>query len=199
MGSDIHSQITELRNNLKSDLIKYQNNIGKYMAQAIAKDLTNYAQSVIEDFYDQYDPKDPETHPKRFSYSRMNKKGENITYYKRFYYTRHGNFRDVPQMYYKKRGEIFIGGVDLMDNLPDVYWGAYSDPTQVFNRVIFGGLHGYASLGIPNGIQNIPPIFDPSPYERIKKRHDEIIADHSKYENEAVEKAKKDNYILLFR
>lgn len=181
MSDDLHKQIIQLRNNLKSDIEKYKNNIGKHMAQDIATDLTEYAQNVIEDFYSQYNPRDKGTHPNRF------------------YYKRHGNFRDVPQRYYKKRGDIFICGVDLESNLPDVYWGAYSEPEQVFNRVMFGGLHGYASLGIPKWITNIPPVFTPSPYDRIKKKYDEIIDDYSFYEKSAAIKARKDKYILLFK
>lgn len=195
MGSDIHSQINSFRNDLRNDLIKYKNNIGRHIAQAISKELTDYAKSVIKDFYDDYNPRDPKTHSERFHYK------DNVggTHYRRFYYKRHGNFNNVPQEYYKKRGEYFIGGVDLNADLPDVYWGSYSAPDEVFNRVIVAGLHGFASLGMPHTIQVIPPIFKPSPYVRIKEKYDEIVKNPSKYEKDAVAEAKKDNYIMLFR
>lgn len=175
MGNNIHSQIRELREALKSDFIKYQNNIGRHITQKMTDDLTDYAKSVIEDFYDQYTPKES------------------------IHYKRHGYFRDVPQRYYKKRGDVFIGGVDLINDLPDVYFGSYSEPEQVFNRVIFGGLHGYASLGIPKGITTIPPEFQPSPYDRIAQRRDEILNNYLDYIDEAVEKSKKDSYAILFK
>lgn len=176
MADDIYAQIKSLKEEILEDCLKYERNIAKYMAQKISDDMTDYSNSIIEDFYNQYNPHDPITHPNGF------------------YYYRHNNFLKVVKRHYRKRGDSFVCGVELEKNLPNVYRGAYSSPEQVFNRVIFGGLHGYASLNIPKGITNVPPIYDPSPYMRIQKRIMDIYNDPTEYENYARSKAQKDSY-----
>ena len=193
--AEIQKQMTELRETLKADFIKYTNNVGRYMAQEIGHDLTDCAKSVIEEFYAQYNPKDPTMHTKTTTISRG---GKSYTYNK-YYYTRHYNFREVPRQYYKKRGDVYTGAVILDNNLPDVYKGMDSNPQQVFGRVIFMGLHGYASMGYPTGIVNIPPIFTPSPYSRLEKKRDEIRNNFMQYKQRAQKKAENDKYTYLFQ
>ena len=176
MADDIHEQLRTLKEELMKDCIKYEQNIAKYMAQKITEDITEYSKNVIKDFYDQYNPHDPSTHVDKF------------------YYYRHGNFNKVPKRHYRKRGDMYVCGVYLERNLPDVYWGSHSEPEQVFNRVIFGGLHGMASLNIPNGIKNVPPKFEPSPYIRIREKFKEIQKNPTEYENYARKKAQQDTY-----
>lgn len=173
---DIHSRIIELRENLKSDIIKYGQNIAKYMAQDIADDLTKYAKSIIEEFYGQYDPEDASKHNGLV------------------YYYRHWNFRKVPKRYYKKRGNVYTCGVDLNDELPNVYRGTNSSPIAVYNRVMNEGLHGLASL-----TSATVPTYNPSPFFKIKKKYEEINNDSTDYENKAELKARNDNYVLLFK
>lgn len=125
MGSDIHAQIEQLREDLKNDLIKYGQNIAKYMAQEIADDLSQEAHQAITDFYK----------------------------YKPIYYLRHENFNNWKsyKRYYKNHGDRFTGGVDLLPSaIPDVYSGSNSSPMEVFERV-YGGFHGISSitLGVP--------------------------------------------------
>lgn len=173
MSNDIHAQIMAMREDLKSDMEAYGKNIAKHMAQDIAMDLTEYSEQVMSDFYADYNPKS---------------------------YSRHGNFYNISRRYYKKRGDLYIGGVDLLRNeLPDVYSGSYSEPFYVFNRVVFEGLHGFASLTIPNTITNTPPNFSPPPYARVLKKRDEILNNIDQYETAAANKAKKDNYVYLFK
>lgn len=104
---------------LKNDLNKYASNIGKYMAQSIADDMTKEASSVISDFYNQYDPK---------------------------YYYRHNNFIKSFKRKYSNHNPIFSGGVELLeDSLPNVYFGRNTSPESVFWRVYLG-YHGIASI-----------------------------------------------------
>lgn len=160
---------------LREDLNKFKNNVSKYTAQAIADDLTNECKKAIEDFYAQYDPEDPKNH------------GGKIYYY------RHWNFRKSFARYYKNRSPRYIGGVELLeDSLPDVYKGKNSDPMNVFWRV-YSGLHGIASI---QGL--VPEMKMDSPYNRLIDKRLEILNNKDKYFKDAISKAKKDSYYILF-
>lgn len=164
MGADIHTQIEQMRKELEADFEKYGENIAKYAAQDIATVLTEEANQAISYFYSSYDPK---------------------------YYLRHDNFWKTYKRYYKNRKPFFIGGVNFINNLPDVY---DSPVQQVFNRVIYGGFHGPSSLYYHN-----PAPMYPFPLKRVTDKRDEIIQNISLYTDKAANKAKKDTYNYLFR
>ena len=134
MKNNIDTQMMQIKKNLKSDLIKYGNNIAKNTAKIISDILTQEAFFAIEDFYNQYEPK---------------------------YYYRHMNFRKSFKRSYKNRTSIFSGGVELLeDSLPDVYSGKNSKPESVFWRVYLGyhgiaSLQGYTPIMKPSPIQRL--------------------------------------------
>lgn len=164
MGDNIHNQIQEMRRQLGADFVKYGKNIARHMAQEIADHLYATAGSAIINFYTSYDPK---------------------------YYMRHENFFNTYKRYYKNHGNRFTGGVDIIDNLPDVY----SSPTNtVFDRVWQGGFHGLSSLYYHN-----PAPMYPSPMMITEKKRDQILQHISQYESRAAQKAKSDKYNFLFK
>lgn len=132
--NNVDIQMLQIKENLKSDLIKYGNSIAKHTARIISDELTQEARFAIEDFYNQYEPK---------------------------HYYRHMNFRKSFKRSYKNRSPIYSGGVELLEDLlPNVYSGRNSKPESVFWRVYLGyhgiaSMQGYAPIMKPSPIQRL--------------------------------------------
>lgn len=180
----MRTNIDEIIKGIERDLNKYCNSVAKNMAKNISEDLTREAQKSIEDFYSDYTP---------------------------IYYNRYYNFKYSYKKYYKNHGDHFSGGVELlMDKIPDVY----SDPVdEVFYRV-YAGFHGYASIfdnniyevingsGKLTGVYKkhngfIPPRTIPSPMDRLIQKRNDILKNPKKYQDNAIQSAKKEKYNYL--
>ena len=176
MGKE--KNLNQLREDLQKDVQDYATNIAKFMAQKIADDMTEVTQTAIESFYSQYDPED---------YTKHNG---------HIYYYRHWNFKKSYKRYYYNRNPRFIGGVELLrSDIPDVYYGKNSDPQSVFDRVYLG-YHGIASF---QNCNPPVPILSPSPYRIIRDKFKDIQKHLKDYENEAAQKARKQQYRRLFK
>lgn len=168
------NSFSEISDLLNKDMQKFKSNMSKYITKRIADDLTEECKNAIEDFYADYDPENPNNHNGRI------------------YYYRHWNFRRSFKRYYKNHGTRYVGGIELLeDELPNVYSGRNSDPTNVFWRV-YSGLHGIASI---QGY--VPSMKMESPYNRLIKKREEIIRDKDKYLNEAYNYAMSDSYNII--
>lgn len=165
---------------LIQDIIKFGEDISKYVGQQITNDLYEEARSAIKDFYSDYTPK---------------------------YYVRNYNFWKSYKKYHQNYGGVRTAGVELrMFQLPDDYRGHNSDPINVFWRV-YNGYHGIASfisnrIGAPTASTinrtTYVPITSPSPLQRLEKKRDEIIKNQSKYKDKAEQMAlAKEKYNII--
>ena len=185
---EIERQLKVTRKVIENDVKQYRLNIIQYMARDIANELKESAHLAIKEFYESY-------HPGSI-------KGSDLT--KPYAYRRHYNFWKTYHTSIKAvsgREGVLQAGVSFT-YVPDVYSNVpkptplddYDHPLYVFTRVYLEGIHGIG--GVLNGAEPL----DPTPWEKIENKRDEIIKNYSDYQQKAEEKAKrKGGYSVLFK
>ena len=179
---EIERQLKVTRKVIENDVKQYRLNIIQYMARDIANELKESAHLAIKEFYKSYQPDLTKPYTYRRHYN--------------FWYTYHTSIKPVAG----REGALQTGV--RFTYVPDEYSNVskptslddYDHPLYVFERVYFQGIHGIG--GVMKGV----PALDPTPWEKIEKKRDEIIDNFDIYQQKAEAKAqRKGGYSVLFK
>lgn len=156
-------------NDLIHDLKKYSSSVCTSLAAQVRDEMYKEASFAIEEFYNDYEP----------------------LYYKRHY----NNFRknSFTKYYKNPHNSVVRGGIELtLDSMDDLY---RANTEYVFN-IVYLGFHGNVNM-FSHNINNIPPVMNPSPLDILLNKREFLIENINDYKDEAINKARKQQYIFL--
>lgn len=152
-----NTSIEQIVHEIADDYKKYYSKVLSVGVDLAVKEIIDAANVAIEQFYSSYDPK---------------------------YYVRWGNIRNhsfVPYVF--NNGKVASGGIDFTDAGMFDYPGAGLSTGEIYDRVIFNGLHG--------------KVASESPYDIVVDYVDNGLWDY--VEETAKEAGKKQSFKWLFK